>query len=137
MTNNNNKSNNNIINKKVKTYCDTTACVDIDLGMYPQVILSKEEKIEYLNQIIGKIHKALHLIEEEKETGFSPSPFISGLMFELNAADLLYNNKFVAIIVKLEGIRKGYKEMEFAEVKKQIFEIRRIINRMIKEISEE
>ena len=88
-------SSNNAINKKVKTYCDTNAYDGIDLGMYPQVILSKEEKIEYLNQIIGKIHKALHLIEEEGETGYSPSPYMSGIMIELNAADPLYNNKFV------------------------------------------
>ena len=102
----------------------------------PQVILSKEAKIEYLNSIIGRVHKVLYLIEEEKETGFSPSPFMSGIMFELNAANQFYGNKFVTVIIKLEGIRKGYKEMEFSDIRKQIFEIRRIINRMIKEIEE-
>ena len=101
----------------------------------PKVVLSKEEKIEYLNSIIGRTHKILHIIEEEKEKGYSPTSYISGIMFELRAADALYDHKFVTIIVKLEGIRKQYKEMEFSEIKKQIFEIRRIINRMIKDAS--
>lgn len=101
----------------------------------PKVVLSKEEKTEYLNSIISRTHKILHLVEEEKTKGYSPAPFITGLMFELNAADPLYDHKFVTVIIKLEGIRKQYKDMEFCDIKKQIFEIKRIINRMIKEIS--
>lgn len=110
--------------------------INMNTEKFPEVVLSKDEKIEYLNSIISRAHKTLHLIEEECRTGYSPTPYIAGLMFELNAADSLYGNKFVTIIVKLEGIRKQYKEMDFKDVKKQIFEIRRIVNRMIKEISE-
>ena len=110
---------------------------DNNIEILPRVILSKTEKTEYLNSVISRTHKILHLIEEEKIKGYSPRPFITNLMFELKAADGLYDNKFVTIIVKLEGIRKQYKDMEFCDIKKQIFEIKRIINRMLKELPED
>lgn len=94
--------------------------------------ISNAAKKEYLNALIGKVYKILHLVEEENQTGFSPKPFIAGQLFELNAANALFDGKLVNIIVKIKGIYDGYKEMSFDEVKKQIFEIKRIINHLLK-----
>ena len=96
--------------------------------------LSNETKIEYLNTLIGKMYKILHLIEEEKDTGFSPKDFIAGQLFEINAANALFDNKLATIIIKLKGIYDGYSTMPFDQCKKQIFEIKRIINYLLKNI---
>ena len=41
-----------------------------------KIVISDSAKKEYLSSLIGKIHKILHLFEEEEETGFSPRHFI-------------------------------------------------------------
>ena len=96
--------------------------------------LSNKSKKEYLNAMIGKTYKVLHLIEEERTTGYSPKPFITTFLFEINAANDLFDGKLVQIIIKLKGIREGYRDMSFGDIKKQIFEIKRIINHLLKEL---
>lgn len=97
-------------------------------------VLSDKSKIEYLNAIIGKTYKILHLIEEEKTTGYSPKPFITTFLFEVNAANDLFDGKLIQIIIKLKGIRESYRDMPFGDIKKQIFEIKRIVNHLLKEL---
>ena len=98
--------------------------------------LSAKAKREYLNTAINKTYKILHLIEEEKLTNFSPRPFITGFLFELNAANDLFEGRLVQIIVKLKGVRDEYKNMKFNQVKSQIFEVKKIINSLLSELEE-
>ena len=98
--------------------------------------LSNSAKREYLNSAISKTYKILHLIEEEKTTGFSPKSFITGFLFELNAANDLYDGKLVSIIIKIKGIKEEYEKIPFSDIKKQVFEIKRIINRLLKELED-
>ena len=98
--------------------------------------LSNSAKREYLNTVISKAYKILHLIEEENITAYSPKPFITGVLFELNAANDLYDGKLVSIIIKLKGIREGYKDMPFSDIKKQIFEIKRMVNHLLKSLED-
>lgn len=101
-----------------------------------RLILSESGKKVYLTSLIGKMLKILHLIEEEKDTGYSPYPFIVGQLFELNSANELFNGELVNIIVKLNGIGNTYKELPFDKTKKQIFEIKRIINSLLAKMEE-
>lgn len=96
-----------------------------------RIILSQDAKRIYLTSLIGKMLKILHLAEEEKETGYSPLPFIAGQLFEVNAANMLFDGELVSVIVKLKGIYDEYKTLPFDKIKKQIFEIKRIINSML------
>lgn len=96
-----------------------------------RIILSLEAKKIYLTSLIGKMLKILHLCEEEKVTGYSPLPFIAGQLFEINAANKLFDGELVGIIVKLKGVYDEYKTMPFDKVKKQIFEIKRILNSLL------
>lgn len=102
-----------------------------------KLILSSKAKKTYLSSLIGKMLKILHLIEEEKEKGYSPEPFIIGQLFEMNSANILFDGELVSIIIKLNGIRENYTKMPFTEIKKQIFEIKKIIQFLIKKIEEE
>lgn len=110
--------------------------MDRDTENIAAIKLSNEAKKQYLVGLIGKMLKILHLIEEEKNTGFSPDLFIEGQLFELNSANELFNGALVNVIIKLNGIKEKYQTMSFEAVKKQIFEIKRIINYQIKKIEE-
>lgn len=101
-----------------------------------RIILSNDAKKQYLVSLIGKILKILHLIEEEKTTGFSPMSFIEGQLFEINAANTLFDDKLTSIIIKLTGIKENYANMSFDSIKKQIFECKKQINYLIKELEE-
>lgn len=99
-----------------------------------KLILSDEAKKTYLTSLIGKMLKILHLVEEEEKTGYSPEPFMIGQLFEINSANVLFEGDLVNIIIKLNGIRENYKTMPFAQVKKQIFEIKRIIQTLLSKL---
>ena len=91
-------------------------------------------KREYLDALIGKMYKILHLFSERSITGFSPKQFIGGQLFELNAANSLFHGKLVTILIKVKGIYDGVDELSEQQVKKQIFEIQRMIQALKKEL---
>ena len=81
-----------------------------------RIIISDAAKKKFLEKLIGKMIKILHLVEEREETGIDPRDFIYGQLVELNSANQLFDNELVEIIVK------------------QIFEIKRKINYLIDSI---
>ncbi len=99
-----------------------------------KIVISKEAKRKFLEKLIGKMIKILHLIEEEKDTGCDPSNFIYGQLIEVNSANVLFDNELIDIVVKLYAVYTGYKTVEFKEIKKQIFEIKNKINYLISQI---
>lgn len=96
-----------------------------------KLLISDEAKKIYLTSLIGKVLKILHLVEEEEKTGYSPLPFVANQLFELNAANTLFNGELVTVIVKLKAVYDEMATLPFKEIRKQIFEIKRIINSMI------
>ena len=101
-----------------------------------RLILSNAGKKVYLSALIGKMLKVLHLVEEEEKTGYSPYSFIVGQLFEINAANELFDGELAGIIVKLNGVLKNYSTMPFETIKKQIFEIKRIITGLLNKLEE-
>ena len=110
---------------------DMVSAKEVNIDLFK---LSPVSKREYLESSISRIYKILHLIEEEHTTGYSPRPFIAGQIFELGAADALFDGKLSTIIIKLKGIYDNYDSMELSDCKKQIFEIKRIINALLKNL---
>ena len=99
-----------------------------------KIVISNSAKKEYLSSLISKIHKILHLFEEEDETGFSPKHFIYGQLFEINAANEMFDGKLIPIIVKIKGIYDNVETIEYRDVKKQIFESDKIIKSMLRSL---
>ena len=89
-----------------------------------KLVLSMDGKKKYLDKLIGKMIKILHLIEEESTTGNSPEAFIYGQLIELNSANQLFENELVEIIVKLNIIYNNYASVPFSDIRKQVFEIK-------------
>lgn len=98
-----------------------------------KLILSKEAKQVYLNKLSKKMIKILCLIEEEKETGNNPEGFILGQLFEINAANCLFDFKLTEVVIKLNGIL-NYTNKPFDMIRKQVFEAKGIIDYLYKNI---
>lgn len=96
-----------------------------------KLVLSVSGKRKYLEKLIGKMIKILHLIQEEPETKNSPQAFIYGQLIELNSANQLFDNELIEIIVKLNAVYNIYQSAPFVDVKKQIFEIKNKINYLL------
>lgn len=109
---------------------------DESLATQNKLVLSKDGKIKYLDKLIGKMIKILHMIQEREETGIEPEHFIYGQLIELNSANQLFDNELVEIIVKLNVVYKGYKTLDFKDVRRQIFEIKNKINYMLKGLTD-
>ncbi len=102
-----------------------------------KIVLSDDAKKTYLVALIGKMLKILHLVGEESKTGFSPRQFIEGQLVELNSANELFDGKLVTIIVKLNSVLNTYQEVPFEAIKKQIFEIKKNIEYLLKQVDPE
>ncbi len=102
-----------------------------------RIIISNAAKKKFLEKLIGKMIKILHLVEEREQTGVDPRDFIYGQLVELNSANQLFDNELVEIIVKLNVVYRDFNNVEFKAIKKQIFEIKRKINYMIEQLEEE
>lgn len=96
--------------------------------------IPSDAKREYLESLVGKMYKILHLFSERPVTGFSPKQFIGGQLFELNAANSLFDGKLVNILIKVKGIYDGVDELTEKEVKRQVFEIQRMIGALKREL---
>lgn len=96
-----------------------------------KIIISKEAKKKFLERLIGKMIKILHLVEEREETKIDPSDFIYGQIVEVNSANQLFDNELIEIVIKLNVVYNGYRNLDFKDIKKQIFEIKNKINYLI------
>jgi hypothetical protein len=101
-----------------------------------KIIISNAAKKKFLEKLIGKVIKILHLVEEREETKIDPRDFIYGQLVELNSANQLFDNELVEIIVKLNVVYRDFDRVEFKAIKKQIFEIKRKINYLIQLLDE-
>lgn len=99
--------------------------------------ISNEAKCGYLKSLIGKLHKVLHLFEERSTTGYSPAFFISGQMFEIQAANDLFHGKLTPIIIKLKGIYDNADTITNGDVKRHIFESVKIVKALLNEVETE
>lgn len=106
----------------------------VDIISIDGIVISKEAKAEFLHSLIGKVHKILHLFEEQNETGYSPQAFIAGQLIDVNAANGLFGGKLIPIIVKMKAIYDNRDTMTCADVKKQVFEIDKIIKSMLRDL---
>lgn len=98
------------------------------------LILSQTSKKKYLQSLIGKCHKILHLIQERDATGYSPKSFIYDQMIEVNEANELFEGALVKVVVKLKLIYNNIdlSEFSFQDYKRQLFEIIKILNSLLK-----
>lgn len=99
-----------------------------------KLILSTAGKKKYLDKLKGRVIKILYLIEEEAQTGFSPSDYIYGLLIEVNSANQLFDNELVEIVVKLNIVYKEYRTAPFTAIRKQIFEVKNKIGYLKKNV---
>ena len=100
-----------------------------------KLTLSPGAKKEFLKKLSGRIIKILYLIEDEQKgaTPGTAESYIRGQIFELNSANILFDNTLTDVLIKLNSVLK-YKEVEFAQVRKQLLEAKGIVDHLQKQI---
>ena len=91
--------------------------------------LSLSAKISYLEKLRNKIITILYLIEQQKENPeINPDTHLQSLLFDVNAANLLFEDQLSEIIIKIYGIAKQYKDSTHSVIRKQVLETRRLVD---------
>jgi len=94
--------------------------------------LSTSAKISYLAKLRNKIITILFLIEQQQENPeTNPDTYLQSLLFDVNAANLLFSDELYEILIKLVGISKTYKENTHAVNRKQVLETRRLVDDLL------
>lgn len=98
--------------------------------------LSLSAKISYLEKLRNKIITILYLIEQQKENPeINPDTYLQSLLFDVNAANLLFEDQLSEIIIKIYGIAKQYKDSTHSVIRKQVLETRRLVDDLNKSLA--
>ena len=100
-----------------------------------RITLTDEEKTEYLRSLRSQLVKLLTLIEEERAGGYCAESYFGKLLFDVGAADWLFEDRLVNVVVKLSGLYRdrAYATMPMKDVKGKIFESRGIVDGLMRE----
>ena len=95
--------------------------------------LSLSAKISYLEKLRNKVITILYLIEQQKENPeINPDNFLQSLLFDVNAANLLFEDQLSEVIIKLVGISTTYKNSAHNVIRKQVLETRRLVDDLMR-----
>ena len=108
-------------------------------GVEIRITLTDKEKVEYLRSLRNQLVKLLTLIEEERAGGYCAEPYFGKMLFDVGAADWLFEDRLVNVVVKLSGLYKdrAYATLPMKDVKGKIFESRGIVDGLMKEYGQE
>lgn len=101
-----------------------------------EIRLIKIGQKKYLKRLIGRIFKILHLIENEEITGYSAKLYIWTLILDINSFNKLIDGDLTTIIVNLNWIYYNYRETDFQNIRKRVFENKKEIDLLIKKLED-
>lgn len=94
--------------------------------------LSTSAKINYLAKLRKKVITILFLIEQyEENPETNPDNYLQSLLFDVNAANLLFGDELYEIIIKIVGLSTTYKENKHSVNRKQVLETRRLVDDLL------
>ena len=87
-----------------------------------RIVLSYDEKIRCLEEILNKLKKILYVYDKtkEEESGYNYKIFCGGILIYVSSSNLLFNGELVNIIVNLNAIVTN--NFEKKQVKRIVFE---------------
>ena len=100
--------------------------------------LSLSAKISYVEKLRNKVITILYLIEQQKENPeINPDNYLQSLLFDVNAANLLFEDQLSEVIIKLFGISTTYKNSAHNVIRKQVLETRRLVDDLTRLLTNE
>ena len=87
-----------------------------------KIILSNEEKVQCLKEIIKKLKKILYVYEKslDPETNYNYKIYCGGLLIYVSSSNYLFEGELINIIVNLNAILKN--DFTKQNLKKIVFE---------------
>ena len=87
-----------------------------------QVVLSLEEKVKCLEEILNKVKKILYVYDKtlEPDSKYDYKVYCGGVLIYVSSSNLLFNGELVNIVININAILTN--EFSKAQIKRIVFE---------------
>lgn len=98
-----------------------------------KVILSIDEKIKCLEEIIAKVKKILYVYDrsQEPETQYNYKVYCGGILIYVSSSNMLFEGELVNVIVNLNAIINN--DFDKAQIKRVVFESKNQLEHLLSE----
>lgn len=95
------------------------------------VILSLDEKIKCLEEILNRVKKILYVYDKslEPDSTYNYKIYINGIMIYVSSSNYLFKGELVSIVVNLNAIATN--NFSKAQLKRIVFETRNLLEFML------
>ena len=86
------------------------------------VVLSTEEKIKCLEEILNKINRILYVYDksQEPDSGYNYRVYCGGILIYISSSNGLFNGELVSLIINMNAIINN--DFSKAQIKRIVFE---------------
>lgn len=101
------------------------------------VILSLDEKIKCLEEILNKVKKILYVYDKslEPDSMYNYKVYINGIMLYVSSSNTLFEGELVSVIVNLNAIATN--DFNKSQLKRLVFETRNTLEFMLDSYKDE
>ena len=91
-----------------------------------QVVLSLEEKVKCLEEILNKIKKILYVYDKtlEPDSKYDYKVYCGGVLIYVSSSNLLFNGELVNIVININAILTN--EFSKTQIKRIVFETKNL-----------
>lgn len=101
------------------------------------VILSLDEKVKCLEEILNKVKKILYVYDKslEPDSMYNYKVYINGIMLYVSSSNTLFEGELVSVIVNLNAITTN--DFNKSQLKRLVFETRNTLEFMLDSYKDE
>lgn len=101
------------------------------------VILSLDEKVKCLEEILNKVKKILYVYDKslEPDSMYNYKVYINGIMLYVSSSNTLFEGELVSVIVNLNAIATN--DFNKSQLKRLVFETRNTLEFMLDSYKDE
>ena len=87
-----------------------------------KVVLSTNEKIVCLEEIVSKLKKVLYVYDksQEPDSNYNYRVYCGGIIMYVSSSNILFNGELVSIVINLNSILNN--QLDKGQIKKLVFE---------------
>lgn len=101
------------------------------------IILSMDEKIRCVEEILSKVKKILYVYDKslEEKSNYNYKVYVGGILIYVSSSNVLFKGELISIIVNLNAILIN--NFSKTQLKRIVFETRNILEYMLKNFEEQ
>ncbi len=101
------------------------------------VVLSLDEKIKCIEEILSKVKKILYVYDksQEENSAYNYKVYIGGILIYVSSSNVLFRGDLVSVVINLNAILIN--DFGKAQLKRIVFETKNMLEFMLKKYGEE